>query len=92
MSKSARIEIRAEPELDAHISRAAQLASQSKTAFIMTAAVERADEVVASCSTTVVSPDFFDQIHEALALPVRPNEMLVKAFARRRDILSSEFA
>ena len=84
MSKSARIELRAEPEEDDRIRHAARLVNQSKTAFIMTAAVERADDVIANWSTTAVSPDFFDQLLDAFDRPDESIESLAKAVQHRR--------
>jgi uncharacterized protein (DUF1778 family) len=62
MSKSARIELRAEPEQEERIRTAARLINQSITTFVVTAALERADEVIATWSTTTVPAEFFDQL------------------------------
>jgi uncharacterized protein (DUF1778 family) len=92
MSKSARIELRADPEDEERISRAARLVNQSKTAFIMAAAIEKADEVMATWTTTVVSPEFFDQLVDAFDQPVRPNEALAEAVKRRNAALATVVA
>lgn len=84
MSKTERIEIRAEPDQQARIREAARLVNQSVSTFTLTAAVERADEIMATWTTTTVPPDFFDQLVEALDQPLRPNEALARA-ARRRE-------
>lgn len=85
MSKSARIELRAEPEQEERIRTAARLMNQSITTFVVTAAVERADEVIATWSTTTVSVEFFDQLLAALDHPAEANEAMVRAVRGRRQ-------
>lgn len=89
MSKTARIEFRAEPEQEERIRKAAQLASQSVSAFVVAAAVERADAVIATWSTTTVSNEFFDQLLEALDQPAQSNRALAEAVERRSSSLES---
>jgi uncharacterized protein (DUF1778 family) len=84
MPKTARIELRAEPEQEERIRTAARLVNQSLTSFVLTAAVERADDVIADWSTTTVSAEFFNQILAALDAPAERNEALVNAVRRRR--------
>jgi uncharacterized protein (DUF1778 family) len=85
MSKSARIELRAEPDQEERIRTAARLMNQSLTTFVVTAAVERADEVIATWSTTTVPAEFFDQLLEALDQPPMANEAMTRAVRRRRQ-------
>ncbi len=85
MSKSARIELRAEPEQEERIRTAARLMNQSITMFVVTAAVERADEVIATWSTTTVPVEFFDQLLAALDQPPVANEAMTRAVRRRRQ-------
>ncbi|MHB1445645.1 MAG: type II toxin-antitoxin system TacA family antitoxin [Acidimicrobiales bacterium] len=84
MSKTARIEIRAEPGQEDQIRRAAGLVNQSISAFVVTAAVERADEVMATWSTTTVPTEFFDQLMAALDEPAPANEALRKVARQRK--------
>lgn len=84
MARSERIELRAEPEREQRIRYAAQLANQSLTDFMLEAASERAEEVIAAVQTTVVAPDFFDELWEALGQPPQPNENLARAFREAR--------
>lgn len=83
MSKTERIEFRADPAQQARIQEAARLVNQSMSAFTLTAAVERADEIVATWTTTTVPPEFFDRLTEALDRPPRPNAALARAAKRR---------
>jgi uncharacterized protein (DUF1778 family) len=85
MSKSARIELRAEPEQEERIRTAARLMNQSITTFVVTAALERADEVIATWSTTTVPAEFFDQLLAALDQPPVANEAMTRAVRRRRQ-------
>lgn len=84
MAKTARIELRAEPEQEERIRVAARLVNQSMTAFMVTAAVERADEVIAKWTTTTVPADFFDDLLAALDAPSERNEALSAAVRRYR--------
>jgi uncharacterized protein (DUF1778 family) len=84
MARSQRIELRAEPEREQRIRYAAKLSNQSLTEFMLEAASARAEEVIASVQTTVLAPDFFDELWEALAEPPRPNEKLTRAFRESR--------
>lgn len=92
MTKTARIELRAAPEQEQRIRSAAGLVNQSMTAFMLAAAVERADAVIATWSTTTVSPEFFDQLLQALDQPPTPNQELAGAVQRRRAALHQEVA
>jgi uncharacterized protein (DUF1778 family) len=85
MAKTARIELRAAPEQEQRIRSAAGLVNQSLTSFMLTAAVERADAVIATWSTTTVSSEFFDQLLQALERPAQSNEALTRAVERRRS-------
>jgi uncharacterized protein (DUF1778 family) len=59
--------------------------NQSITTFVVTAAVERADEVIATWSTTTVPAEFFDQLLAALDQPPVANEAMTRAVRRRRQ-------
>lgn len=92
MTKTARIELRAAPDQEEHIRAAADLVNESLSAFMLTAAVERADSVIASWSTTTVSSEFFDQMLDALSQRTEPNPALAAAVRRRRAALQQEVA
>lgn len=84
-TRTSRIELRADPERERRIRYAAGLEHQSLGAFVLEAATERADEVLASASATVVPSDFFDQLWDALDAPATPSAALQRrAQARRR--------
>jgi uncharacterized protein (DUF1778 family) len=64
--KSDRIEARLSSEERARILRAAGFQGLSMSSFIVAAAVEKADEIISEHTVTRVSPDYFDQLLEAL--------------------------
>ena len=64
--KSTRLEARISPEQRASLERAATLEGTSVSAFVVNAAVERAEELVAEQTTTTVPADYFDRLLNAL--------------------------
>ena len=85
-TKTARIELRAAPAREQRIRYAAELARQSLSAFVLDAASERAEQVIASSSSTVVPDDFFDELWDALDAPPSPNEALRRRAAEERQV------
>jgi uncharacterized protein (DUF1778 family) len=86
MARTARIELRAEPEEEERIRLAASLTNRSVTSFVLEAAAERAERTIAQAATTVVPTDFFDALHKALDMPPVPNEALVRVTKRARRV------
>lgn len=78
-TRTSRIELRADPEREQRIRYAAELEHQSVSAFVLAAAAERAEQVIASATATMVPSEFFDQLWEALDTPGKPSP----AFERR---------
>jgi uncharacterized protein (DUF1778 family) len=75
-----RIEVRVSAELKARIEYAARLDETSVSNFILTAAKERAEDVVREHhSHTTVPADYFSSLLEALDEPGTANEALVRA-------------
>jgi uncharacterized protein (DUF1778 family) len=64
--KSDRLEARVSPEQRARLEWAARLAGTSVSAFVVDAAVERAEEVVTAQMSTSVPADYFDRLVAAL--------------------------
>ena len=79
MAKTARIEVRTDPEREALLKEAASLTDQTLTGFILDAASRRAEEVIAQTSTTVVPSEFFDALLGALEEPLASNVALQHA-------------
>lgn len=82
--KSGRVEARLSPEQRERIARAAAFAGESLSAFMVAAAVQRADELIAEESSTVVPTDYFDQLLAALDAPAEPSPRLAAAAKRAR--------
>jgi uncharacterized protein (DUF1778 family) len=81
-----RIEARVEPERAERIRYAAELEDTSVSAFVIEAAADRAEQVIAENRETVVPADFFDSLLEALD-STSPVPRLEKAAARARDLV-----
>jgi len=81
--KTDRLEARLSPRERERIEQAAASTGLSVSAFMVDAAVERADEVIAAATTTVVPGDYFDRLLVALDEP-EPASQLTKAAKRPR--------
>ena len=81
--KTERAEVRMSADEKERIEAGAATAGLSTSAFILTAAIERADEVIAEATTTVVPEDYFDSLLAALDLP-SPAPGLARAARRAR--------
>ena len=86
MAKTKRIEFRVEPEKERRIRQAAELADESLSRFLLIAALDRAEQVRAEASMTVVPGDFFDALQVALDESPQPSEALVRAARRSRRV------
>ena len=81
--KTHRLEARLSPDDRERIEQAASVTGVSVSAFMVDAAVERADEIIAAATTTVVPADYFDALLEALDEP-EPAPRLEGAAKRAR--------
>jgi uncharacterized protein (DUF1778 family) len=86
MARTARIELRAEPEREERIRYAATLAHQSVSSFVLDAAADRAEKLIAAASVTVVPDEFFDTLLDALEQPPAKNEALARRAEQRRRV------
>jgi uncharacterized protein (DUF1778 family) len=82
--KSDRVEARLSPDQRDRIGRAAGFTGESMSAFIVSAAMQRADDVIAEQSSTVVPYDYFDQLLAALDEMPEPSPRLAAAARRAR--------
>lgn len=76
------INMRTDSERKRRLQTAADLSHESLSAFVLSAADERADRVIADSRATELPADFFDDFFESLAPD--PNAALVDAAARLR--------
>jgi len=86
-TRTARIELRAEPGRERRIRYAAELCRQSVSAFVLDAAARRAEDVIAATATTIVPARFFDTFYKALDEPPTRNRVLARRARSRRQIL-----
>ena len=85
-TRTSRIELRADPEREQRIRYAAELEHQSVSAFVLDAAAERAEQVIAAASSTVVPSEFFDRLWEALDTVPQPSPALARRSASDRRV------
>ncbi len=84
-TRTSRIELRTDPDRERRIRYAAQLEQRSVSAFVLDAAADRAEQVIASAAGTVVPSDFFDEFWEALdATPAASPALERRAASDRR--------
>jgi uncharacterized protein (DUF1778 family) len=88
--KTDRIEARLSPDERARIERAASTSGLSVSAFLVSSAVARADEVIAAATTTLVPADYFDQLVAALDEPDAVPRLATAARRARRDARLSQ--
>lgn len=88
VSATARLEVRVRPEVKARIEHPAELAQVPVSDFVLSAAEERANLVLAEHQTqTPVAAEFFDALLDALDTEPRPDFVLAAAAARARSLL-----
>lgn len=68
-TKSERLEARVSPEQRARLEWAAQTAGTSLSTFVVDAAVERAEEILAAEAATLVPTDYFEVLLATLDVP-----------------------
>ena len=85
MAATARLEFRVDPVRRARIEQAAKIVRLPVSEFVRSSAEERADEVLRDYEQrTVVSPEFFEYLLDALDAPPERNEPLERAARRMR--------
>lgn len=82
--KSDRLEARLSADQRRRIEQAADFAGESLSTFVVSAAVDRADELIAAHTATVVPSDYFDELLAALDEPAEPSPVLAAAAGRAR--------
>jgi uncharacterized protein (DUF1778 family) len=85
-TRTSRLELRTDPERERRIRFAAELCRQSVSAFVLDAAGEKAERVIAASTATSVPSEFFDQLWEGLDAPPQPNEPLRRRATQPRRV------
>jgi uncharacterized protein (DUF1778 family) len=74
MTSTERLHFRVRSDTEARLRSAAAIEHESLTDFVLSAAEERAEAVLAR--RTTVPAEFFDAMFDALSQPPRPNEAM----------------
>lgn len=82
-TKTERIEARLSPEERKRIDQAAAMEGQSLSSFMVSAAAEKAEQVITAGTTTVVPSEYFDELLSALDR-ADPAPRLARAAKRAR--------
>jgi uncharacterized protein (DUF1778 family) len=82
--KTRRIEMRADPDSEDRIARAAATMHQSISVFVLSAAVRAADVVLARADATLMPAEQFDALMSSLEIPDEAPRLLEAATQRRR--------
>jgi uncharacterized protein (DUF1778 family) len=80
--KTQRIEARLAPDRAERIRYASSISHTSLSAFVVEAAAEKAERVIAESSYTTVPDDYFDALLRALDEPAQPIAALRRAAER----------
>ena len=81
-TRTERIEARIQPDQAERIRFASSLMHTSLSGFMVEAASEKAEQVIAEASYTIVPDDYFDNLLAALDEPVQPIQALQAAAVR----------
>jgi uncharacterized protein (DUF1778 family) len=88
MTKSARLEARITPDLQALLKRAAELEGRSVSDFVVTAAREAAEQRVEQAQVMRLSLEDQRAFVEAILDPPEPSAPLRRAFRRHRALIA----
>ena len=84
-SRTERIEARIDPDSAARIRYASALEHTSVSGFIVAAAAEKAERVIAEHAYTLVPSDYFDRLLASLDQPVEAMPELTAVARRERE-------
>lgn len=87
MAKTARLEARITPDLQALLKRAAELEGRSVTDFVIAAAQEAAQRRIEDAQVIRLSLEDQQAFVEAILNPPEPAPALRRAFGRHRDLI-----
>ena len=82
-TRSARLGLRATPEQETVLRRAAEVAQKSLTEFILDSACQAAEQTLLDQRLFMVSGNHYQALLELLERPEQPNEGLRDLFARK---------
>lgn len=82
-TRTKRIEMRADPDSEARIARAAELQQLSVSAFVLGAAGREADRVLSRDDRTIMSADQFDELMSSIDVADPAGRLRAAARAKR---------
>jgi len=85
-ARTERIEARIDPESAERIRYASVLEHTSVSGFVVAAAAEKAERVIAEHAYTLVPSNYFDRLLEILDQPVEPMPELAAVARREREL------
>ncbi len=85
--RGARMECRLTEEVQELIRRASEVTGRSMTDFVISAATAAAHEAIERAQLVRLSLEGQQRFADALMTPAEPNEALVRAFKRRRELM-----
>lgn len=89
-AKTARIEVRSTEQQKQLLEQAAAVYGESLTGFVLSAAIERAIEIIRDATITEVSLRDMERFAEILDQPSEPNEHLTAAAAKYHKRVKSD--
>lgn len=89
MSKTARLEARITPDLQAQLKRAAELDGRSVSDFVVSAVQEAAERRIEQAHVIRLSLEDQRAFVEAILDPPEPTAALRRAFQRHRELIES---
>jgi uncharacterized protein (DUF1778 family) len=89
-SSSARLEARISSDLHALLKRAAELQGRTMTDFVVAAVQDAAQRAIEQAEILRMSLEDQQRFAEALLSPPEPTPAMIRALARRRNLLRAE--
>jgi uncharacterized protein (DUF1778 family) len=89
-SSSARLEARISSDLHALLKRAAELQGRTMTDFVVAAVQDAAQRAIEQAEILRMSLEGQQRFAEALLSPPEPTPAMIRALARRRNLLRAE--
>jgi len=89
-SSSARLEARISSDLHALLKRAAELQGRTMTDFVVAAVQDAAQRAIEQAEVLRMSLEDQQRFAEALLSPPEPTPAMIRALARRRNLLRAE--
>lgn len=90
LSKSARLDLKTNQQLKLQLEKAAAFSGVNLTAFILTAAAEKAREVVSFHNNTILSNPAWDKLNEILESPPKEITPAMRALYSKRHVSHGE--